>query len=81
MSDSNGFIYDPNGINLDVVKVDAENNIIAVKGAVPGPKGGIVYVKSTVKKNLVKQASVAGTVNPQKASARMNPQKASARNR
>ena len=31
-------------LNLDVVKVDAENNIIAVKGAVPGPKGGIVVL-------------------------------------
>ena len=67
--------------NLDVIKVDADLNMIVVRGAIPGPKGGIVYVKSTVKKNLVKQASVAGTVNPQKASARMNPQKASARNR
>ena len=35
--------------NLDVVKVDAENNIIAVKGAVPGPKGGIVVLANTVK--------------------------------
>lgn len=35
--------------NLDVVKVDAENNIIAVKGAIPGPKGGIVLVRSAVK--------------------------------
>ncbi len=35
--------------NLDVVKVDAELNMIAVKGAVPGPKGGIVYLKNTVK--------------------------------
>ena len=35
--------------NLDVVKVDAENNIIAVKGAVPGPKGGIVILKNSVK--------------------------------
>ena len=35
--------------NLDVVKVDAENNIIAVKGAVPGPKGGIVVLKNSVK--------------------------------
>ena len=67
--------------NLDVIKVDADLNMIVVRGAIPGPKGGIVYVKSTVKKNLVKQASVAGTVNPQKASARMNPQKASARMR
>ena len=67
--------------NLDVVKVDAELNMLVVRGAIPGPKGGVVYVKNTVKKNLVKQASVSGTVNPQKASARMNPQKASARNR
>lgn len=35
--------------NLDVVKVDAGLNMIAVRGAVPGPKGGIVYLKSTVK--------------------------------
>ena len=35
--------------NLDVVKVDVEKNLIAVKGAVPGPKGGIVFVRSTVK--------------------------------
>ena len=67
--------------NLDVVKVDAELNMIVVRGAIPGPKGGVVFVKNTIKKNVVKQASVAGTMNPQKASARMNPQKASARNR
>lgn len=36
--------------NLSVVKIDAESNLIAVKGAIPGPKGGIVFVKSTVKK-------------------------------
>jgi len=35
--------------NLDVVKVDAELNMIAVRGAIPGPKGGIVYLKTTVK--------------------------------
>ena len=35
--------------NLEVVKVDAENNIIAVKGAVPGPKGAIVVVFDSVK--------------------------------
>ena len=29
--------------NLAVVKIDAENNLIAIKGAIPGPKGGIVY--------------------------------------
>lgn len=36
--------------NLDVVKVDAENNLIAIKGAIPGPKGGIVVLKNSVKK-------------------------------
>lgn len=36
--------------NLDVVRVDAENNLIALRGAVPGPKGGIVYIKNAVKK-------------------------------
>lgn len=35
--------------NLVVVKVDAENNVIAVKGAVPGNKGGIVTVTAAVK--------------------------------
>lgn len=35
--------------NLEIVKVDAENNIIAVKGAVPGPKGAIVVVFDSVK--------------------------------
>ena len=35
--------------NLDVVKVDAELNLIAIRGAVPGAKGSIVYLKNTVK--------------------------------
>ncbi len=35
--------------NLDVVKVDAENNLIAVRGAVPGAKGGIVIISDSVK--------------------------------
>ena len=35
--------------NLVVVKVDAEKNILLVKGAVPGPKGGIVTIRDTVK--------------------------------
>jgi large subunit ribosomal protein L3 len=35
--------------NLDVVKVDAARNMIAVRGAIPGPKGGLVYLKNTVK--------------------------------
>lgn len=36
-------------LNLEIVKIDADNNLIAVKGAVPGPKGGIVYVRNAVK--------------------------------
>ena len=35
--------------NLDVVRVDAERNLLLVKGAVPGPKGGYVTVKNAVK--------------------------------
>ena len=35
--------------NLDVVMVDGERNIIVIKGAVPGPKGGLVEIKSSVK--------------------------------
>ncbi len=35
--------------NLTVVKVDAENNLIAIKGAIPGPNGGIVVIKDSVK--------------------------------
>ena len=36
--------------NLDIVKVDVDNNLIAIKGAIPGPKGGIVVIADTVKK-------------------------------
>lgn len=35
--------------NLDVVKIDAENQLLVVKGAIPGPKGSVVTVKNTVK--------------------------------
>ena len=35
--------------NLQVVKVDAENNLIAIKGAIPGPNGGTVVIHDTVK--------------------------------
>ena len=36
-------------LNLEIIKIDPDNNLIAVKGAVPGAKGGIVYLRSTVK--------------------------------
>jgi len=35
--------------NLEVVRVDAERNLLAIKGAIPGPRGGLVLVKSSVK--------------------------------
>ena len=66
--------------NLRVVKVDPELNMLVVCGAVPGPKGGRVTIKSTVKVHKVKQAGADISKNPQKASGR-NPQKASARNK
>ena len=36
-------------LNLEVIKVDAEKNLIAVKGAVPGARGGIVVIRDSVK--------------------------------
>ncbi|MCQ2511537.1 MAG: 50S ribosomal protein L3, partial [Lachnospiraceae bacterium] len=35
--------------NLEVVRVDAENNLLLVKGSVPGPKKSLVTIKETVK--------------------------------
>ena len=49
---SNGACSDPSKItiqNLEVVRVDAENNLLLVKGAVPGPKKALVTIKETVK--------------------------------
>ena len=68
-------------LNLDVVKVDAELGILAVRGAIPGPKGGIVYLRNSVINVKEKGAAAGISSNPQKASARVNPQKASARNK
>ena len=68
-------------MNLDVVVVDEEMGLVAVRGAIPGPKGGVVALRSSVKKVMEKKVTEAGRVNPQKASARVNPQKASARNK
>ena len=66
--------------NLSVVKVDPEVNLIAVRGAIPGPKGGVVFLSSTAKVNVIHAGETIARVNPQKASGR-NPQKASARTR
>ena len=66
-------------MNLDVVKVDPELNMIVVRGAIPGPKGGLVTIRSTAKTIIEKKGEAGTSANPQKASARVNPQKASAR--
>ena len=57
-------------LNLDVVKVDAELGILAVRGAIPGPKGGIVYLRNSVINVKEKGAAAGISSNPQKASAR-----------
>ena len=36
-------------LNLEVIKIDAEKNLVAVKGAVPGARGGIVFIRDSVK--------------------------------
>ncbi|MCQ2353639.1 MAG: 50S ribosomal protein L3 [Clostridia bacterium] len=36
-------------LNLNVAKIDAENNLIAIRGAIPGAKGGIVFIRDSVK--------------------------------
>ena len=52
--------------------------MLVIRGAIPGPKGGLVYIRNTVKNNKVKSGEAGISKNPQKASGR-NPQKASAR--
>ncbi len=54
---------------------------LAVRGAIPGPKGGIVYLRNSVINVKEKGAAAGISSNPQKASGRVNPQKASARNK
>ena len=57
--------------NLDIVKVDPELNMIVVRGAIPGPKGGVVYLKNSVKKFVCRgPATPTISTNPQKRSAR-----------
>ena len=56
--------------NLEIVQVDPNLNLIAVKGAVPGANKGILAIRSTVKKNKIKHAvSSRISTNPQKRSA------------
>ncbi len=68
-------------MNLDVAVVDPELGLIAVSGAIPGPKGGVVSIRSSAKVVKEKKGAAGISSNPQKASARVNPQKASARNK
>jgi large subunit ribosomal protein L3 len=42
--------------NLDIVKIDKENNLLIVRGAIPGPNGGVVYVRPTNKKDIPSEA-------------------------
>jgi large subunit ribosomal protein L3 len=44
-------------LNLEVVQADAERDLLLVKGAVPGPKGGLVLVRDAVKANPAKAGS------------------------
>jgi large subunit ribosomal protein L3 len=37
--------------NLEVVRVDAENNLLAVRGSIPGARGGIVIIRTAVRVN------------------------------
>ena len=36
-------------LNLEIIKIDAANNLLAIKGAIPGARGGIVFIRNTVK--------------------------------
>jgi large subunit ribosomal protein L3 len=40
-------------LNLEVVQADAERNIVLLKGAVPGPRGGLVVIRNAVKNGAV----------------------------
>ena len=44
--------------NLDIVRIDVENNLVLIKGAVPGPNGGFVIVRPTNKKYQPKPAVI-----------------------
>ena len=43
--------------NVDLVRIDAENNLLLVRGAVPGAPGGLVMIRPTNKVKAVKDAS------------------------
>ncbi len=68
-------------LNLDVVKVDPELGIIAVRGAIPGPKGGVVFLHNSVKTIREKKGRGRHQRQPAEGFRTCNPQKASASNR
>ncbi len=43
--------------NLQVIKVDVENNVVLVKGQVPGPRNGLVYLTQAKKKKMSKKGT------------------------
>ena len=45
-------------LNLEIVQADSERELILVKGAVPGPRGGMVVLRDAIKAPLVKGAKV-----------------------
>jgi large subunit ribosomal protein L3 len=47
-------------LNLRVVEADAERDLLLVKGSVPGPKGGVVLVRDSVKANAKNNAGHSG---------------------
>jgi large subunit ribosomal protein L3 len=47
-------------LNLEVVQADAERDIVLIKGAVPGPRGGLVLIRNAVKKSTNGQTAGAG---------------------
>ena len=44
-------------LNLQVVQADPERNLLLLRGAIPGPPGGLVMVKSSVKKPVAKKGA------------------------
>lgn len=56
--------------NLEIVKIDNDNNLIAIKGAIPGPKGAVVSIINTAKIVKARNTAITISTNPQKKSGR-----------
>jgi large subunit ribosomal protein L3 len=46
-------------LNLEVVQADPDQQVVLVRGAVPGPKGGVVLIRDAVKRSAVTQGGAA----------------------